>query len=71
MSFNAQLIKLLSELLTLLRAQVREDTVPKPPSPRDEPEPRRLRQSEQKGVDMNDLLRAAEKERKARRLPRM
>jgi len=35
-----------------------------------EPEPRKLRQSEQKGIDMNDLLRAADAERRRRPLPR-
>lgn len=35
----------------------------------DEP-PRRKRQSELGGVDMNDLLRQAERERRSRRLPR-
>jgi hypothetical protein len=43
---------------------------PEPPPSRPEPEPRKLRQSERPGVDMNDMLRAAERERKAKRLPR-
>jgi hypothetical protein len=43
----------------------------KPERPvREAPEPPRLRPSQQKGLDMNDLRRAADRERCARRLPR-
>jgi hypothetical protein len=36
----------------------------------EEPAPQKLRQSEMPGIDMNDLRRAADRERKSRRLPR-
>lgn len=62
------MIQLLTEMLSLLRAQARED---KPERPvREDPEVRQLRWTEQPGIDMNDLRRRADAERKSRRLPR-
>ena len=69
MTFNGKMIQLLTELLAQLRAQAREDDEPRAPRA-PEPEERRLRQSERPGVDMNDLRRAADRERSQRRLPR-
>jgi hypothetical protein len=68
LSFNGKIIELLTETLALLKANATE---PAPEIYRPEPPPpRKLRQSEQKGVDMNDLLRAADAERRRRPLPR-
>ncbi len=36
----------------------------------EEPEPPRLRPSQQPGITMDSMMRAADRERKARRLPR-
>ena len=62
------MISLLTEMLALLRAQVR-DEVRRAPEP-EPPEPPRLRPSQQAGIDMNDLRRAFDRERSQRRLPR-
>jgi hypothetical protein len=41
LSFNGQVIELLNQLLTLLRAQVREERAPEPEWEPDEPAPRK------------------------------
>ena len=43
---------------------------PEAPSAPKPPAPRKLRQSEQPGINMNDMLRAAREERRRRPLPR-
>lgn len=52
---QSELIKLLTELLALLRAQV---PVPSEPEPEPEPEPRALRRTEQPGISMNEIARS-------------
>ncbi len=78
------MIELLSEMVKLLRAQSRENDGPvilemgREPKAKHKDGPkagsqewfRALPPPRNDGVDMNDLLRAAERERKARRLPR-
>ena len=49
-----ELIKLAVERLLRLLDYAPRDEAPEP-APRPEPEPRKLRQSEQPGVDMNDM----------------
>jgi hypothetical protein len=64
---NSELIKLLirqkDELIKFLGALGYSSDAPEPPPVRPEPEPPRLRPSQQKGVDMNDLLRSIPKAR--------
>jgi hypothetical protein len=68
LSFNTELIALLTKTLELLRAQVSEPVrEPERPEP---PPPRKLRQSEQPAIDMARMGRAAQEERRRRPLPR-
>jgi hypothetical protein len=64
------MIELLGEMLALLRSQDRDEKQDQAAPLHPEPEPRKLRQNEQAGVDMNSMLRRADAERRSRRLPR-
>ena len=57
-------------LIKALYGTYKPDAASEAPAAPEPPEPRKLRQSEQKGIDMNDLLRAADAERRRRPLPR-
>ena len=61
-------LKRVTDELASLVAEPERPSRPTRPEP-EEP-PRRKRQSELGGIDMNDLLRQADRERKSRRLPR-
>ncbi len=63
-----ELIKLVVErLVRLLFEHESKPDTPEPRAPRPEPpEPRKLRQSEQPGLDMNDLIRSIPKPRPPR-----
>ena len=52
-----ELIRLAVKRLLRLLDYAPRDEAPEP-APRPEPKPRKLRQSEQPGVDMNDMLRS-------------
>jgi hypothetical protein len=64
-----EFIKFIAEherrLITALYEGFKPDA-PEPPA-RPEPEPRKLRQSEQPGIDMNDMLRSCPRPRPPRR----
>ena len=60
-------LKSITDMLAASMTAPSQTTRPSRPEPE---EPRRKRQSELGGVDMKDLLRQAERERKSRPLPR-
>ena len=66
MTRNEIIRRAVEALLDIFQASERKDVSPEPPS-RPEPEPRQLRQSEQPGINMNDMLRSIPKPRPPRK----